>query len=164
MTGSIDITCGDYDEAVSIYNAFSCQILGDHHDIYLETDVFLLAAIFEKFRKVCMNVYKLDPSHFYSAPNLIWDAMHISTEAKFFERSICGGVNGVREIRQPGPTMLSDYDRNEVTTLGGFFDVTSCTQETMPRCDYIWNSKITLQEILKKPEDSTEGVFLLKST
>ena len=34
LTGSIDITSDDYDEAVSIYNAFSCQNLGHYHDIY----------------------------------------------------------------------------------------------------------------------------------
>ena len=26
--------------------------------------------IFQKFRKLCMQVYKLDTAHFYSAPNL----------------------------------------------------------------------------------------------
>ena len=177
LTGSIDITSEDYDEAVSIYNAFSCQNLGEYHDIYLETDVFLLADIFEKSRKVCMNVYKLDPSNFYSAPNLSWDAMLISTEAKlgllddidkllFFERSIRGGVNGVGEVRQfrANNSMLGDYDRNEVTTFGGFFDVTSLyagtMQKLMPRCDYIWNSTITLQEILETPEDSSVGFFV----
>ena len=141
LTGSIDITSEDYDEAVSIYNAFSCQNLGDYHDIHLETDVFLLADIFEKFKKVCMNLYKLDPSNFYSAPNLSWDAMLISTEAKlgllgdidkllFFQRSIRGGVNRVGEVRQfrANNSMLSDYDRNEVTTFGGFFDVTTQVQ------------------------------------
>ena len=110
LTGSIDFTSEDYDEPVSIYNAFSCQNSGDYRDLYLETDVFLLADIFEKFRKVCMNVYKLDPSHFYSAPNLSWGAMLLSTEGKlgllddtdkllFFERSIRGGFNGVGEVR-----------------------------------------------------------------
>ena len=99
--------------------------------------------------------------------------MLISTEAKlgllddndkllFFERSICG-VGEVRQFRANN-SLLSDYDRNEVTTFGGFFDVTSLyagtIQKLMPRCDYIWNSTITLQEILETPEDSSVGFFV----
>ena len=30
----------------------------------------------------------------------------------------------------------------------------------MPRCDYIWNSTVTLQEILETPEDSSVGFFV----
>ena len=59
--------------------------------------------------------------------------------------------------------MLSDYDRNEVTIFGGFFDVTSLyagiMQKLMPRCNYTWNSKTTLQEILETPEDSSLVFF-----
>ena len=30
---------------------------------------------FQNFRKVCMNAYKLDPLHYYTAPGLSWDAL-----------------------------------------------------------------------------------------
>ena len=44
--------------------------MGDYHDLYLETDVILLANVFESFRKVCLDNYGLDPAHFYTAPGL----------------------------------------------------------------------------------------------
>ena len=44
--------------------------MGDYHDLYLKTDVILLANIFESFRKVCSDNYGLDPVHFYTAPGL----------------------------------------------------------------------------------------------
>jgi hypothetical protein len=46
----------------------------DYHDRYLETDVLLLADVFENFRRTCMENYKLDPAHYVSAPSLSWDA------------------------------------------------------------------------------------------
>ena len=68
--------------------------------------MFLLGDIFQKFRKVCMQVYKLDPAHFYSAPNQSWDAMLMTTGVKlelsqdidqllFFEKGIRGGIIGL---------------------------------------------------------------------
>ena len=69
LTGAIDITPSDYQHALNTYQEFGCRNLGDYHD-HLKTDVLLLADIFEKIRNVCLKVYMLDPSHFYSAPNL----------------------------------------------------------------------------------------------
>ena len=49
LSGKIDITFADYQHAVDVYREFSCNNLGDYHDIYLKTDVLILADIFEKF-------------------------------------------------------------------------------------------------------------------
>ena len=70
-----------YGCALEMYIAFHCQNLGDCHDIYLKSDVFNLTDNFQKFREVCMQVHRLDPA-FYSAPNLSWDAMLITTGVK----------------------------------------------------------------------------------
>ena len=61
LTGKADITLQDYQHALDIYKKFGCTNLGDYHDVYLKTDVLLLADIFEKFRSVCLNVYQLHP-------------------------------------------------------------------------------------------------------
>ena len=49
--------------------------MGDYHDLYLKTDVLLLADVFEKFIKTCLDYYGLDPCHYFSFPGLSWDAM-----------------------------------------------------------------------------------------
>ena len=41
------------------------KTFGDYHDLYLKTDVLLLTDIFENFRKLCLDYYKLDPVHYY---------------------------------------------------------------------------------------------------
>ena len=48
---------------------------GDYHDLYLKTDVLLLADVFEKFISTCLEYYVLDPCHYFSSPGLSWDAM-----------------------------------------------------------------------------------------
>ena len=49
--------------------------VGDYHDLYLKRDVLLLANVFEKFIKTCLDYYGLDPSHYFSSPLLSWDTM-----------------------------------------------------------------------------------------
>ena len=46
----------------------------DYHDVYLKSDVLLLADFFEKFRCACLSDYGLDPLHYYTTPGLDWDA------------------------------------------------------------------------------------------
>ena len=64
----------DYQRACKVWNEFGLKNMGDYHDLYLETDVTLLANAFESFRKVCSDNYGLDPAHFYTAPGLAWKA------------------------------------------------------------------------------------------
>ena len=50
------------------------QNLGEYHDLYLKSDILLLAYVFENFRKTCIQYYKLDPCHYFTSPGLAWDA------------------------------------------------------------------------------------------
>ena len=81
LTGKIDITEAQYAQALHIENFFQCQCFGSYHDICLKIDVFILADVFQLLGKVCMKVCFLDPAHFFSAPNLSWGAMLITTRA-----------------------------------------------------------------------------------
>jgi len=54
----------------------------EYHDLYLLTDVVLLADVFENFRDVCLKNYELDPCWYYSAPGLAWDACLKKTEVQ----------------------------------------------------------------------------------
>ena len=42
----------------------------------------MLADVYEKFRDKCIEIYGLDPSYFYSAPGLAWQACLKETEVK----------------------------------------------------------------------------------
>ena len=100
MTG---ISEDDYQHARKVSKEFKIRNLGDYHDLYLRTDVILLANVFEAFRDTCLEHCSLDPVHFYMAPGLAWKACLRKTQVRLelrtdpdmllmFERGIRGGV------------------------------------------------------------------------
>ena len=73
LTGE-GISDEDYERAKKVWEFFDMKTLKDYHDLYNVTDVLLLADVFENFRNICMENYKLDPAHYFTAPGLAWDA------------------------------------------------------------------------------------------
>lgn len=65
----------DYSHAQKVWNDFKCKTIADYHDVYLKTDVLQLADVFENFRDMAMETYRLDPANYLTAPGLAWDAM-----------------------------------------------------------------------------------------
>ena len=64
----------DYRHAKNVFNKFNNNNLGDFHDLYVQSDTLSLADVFTNFRKVCIDIYELDPAHILSAPGLAWQA------------------------------------------------------------------------------------------
>ena len=64
----------DYDHALDVWKQFNLKDTGEYHDLYLKSDVLLLADVFEEFRSVCLENYQLDPAWYYTSPGLAWDA------------------------------------------------------------------------------------------
>ena len=62
----LDITAQDYQHAHQIWQVLQCNTLGDYHDLDIKTDVLLLADVFENFRILCLQTYKLDPAHYFT--------------------------------------------------------------------------------------------------
>ena len=62
------------EHAQTVWKEFGCKTIRDYHDLYNVSDVLLLADIFENFRDVCMDNYKLDPAWYFTSPGLAWDA------------------------------------------------------------------------------------------
>ncbi|XP_043276014.1 uncharacterized protein [Venturia canescens] len=73
----------EYAHALTVWERFSTQTLGEYSDLYLKTDVLLLADIFEHFRNTCLKSYGLDPAYYYTLPGYTWDAMMRYTKIRF---------------------------------------------------------------------------------
>ena len=57
-------TCSedDYGYAQSVRLEFGCRSLSEYMQLYLTTDVCLLADVFQNFRATCHEAYELDPA------------------------------------------------------------------------------------------------------
>ena len=64
-----------YLHAVKFWNNFKMNTMGDCHDNYVKRDVLLITDVFEKFINTCLKHYGLDSCHYFSSPDLRWDAM-----------------------------------------------------------------------------------------
>ena len=93
-----------YQHAQNVSNTFDMRTMGEYHDLYLKSDILLLADVFENFRKTCLQYYKLDPCHYFTSPGLSWDAMLKMTGIKlelitdvdmfhFIEKGLRGGIS-----------------------------------------------------------------------
>ena len=64
----------DYEHARRVWSKFGINNLGEYRDLYLCTDIILLANVLEAFRKICLDNCGLDPAHFYMVLRLTWHA------------------------------------------------------------------------------------------
>lgn len=65
----------DYNHAQRVWETFEIQNMKEYTNLYLKTDILLLADIFENFRISSITLYGLDPAHYHTTPGLSWDAM-----------------------------------------------------------------------------------------
>ena len=63
--------CGGH----SVNHGAGCSRFSDYLDLYLKTDVMLLAEVFEAFRAMCMSNYGLDPCHYFTLPGFACHGM-----------------------------------------------------------------------------------------
>ena len=77
-----EISDSDYEHTQKVWNHFEMKTFREYHDLYLKTDVLLLADVFENFRGVCMENYELDLCWYYTAPGLGWDVCLKKTGVK----------------------------------------------------------------------------------
>ena len=71
----VTVTEAELAWAIEVFELFNCRIIGDYYNLYLTTDVFLLATVVLCFRKVCYKTYGLDCCQYYAALNFSGDAM-----------------------------------------------------------------------------------------
>ena len=148
------ITDEQYQHANKVWNTFHCNTMGDYHDLYLYTDIFLLADIFEAFRKVCLKQYALDPAHYYTVPGLAWDAALKFTQVKldtisdidmyqFVDKGSRGGISMIsHRFAEANNPHLTDYDSDKPNSYIMYQDANNlygyAMTQSLPVSDFQW--------------------------
>jgi hypothetical protein len=170
------ITDADYQHAQRVWEAFGCKTFGDYHDIYLRTDVLLLADVLETFRNTSMKHYGLDPAHYYTAPGMSWDALLKKTRVNlepltdidmhlFFEKGLHGGISMVshRHVKANNP-QVEGHDPEKPTSWIKYDDVNNlygwAMNQMLPVDGFKWASGLQISEVLAAPDDAPEGYVL----
>ena len=62
-----NITDDDCKYTKRVWEDFEIKYLGEYHDLYLHSNMLLLADVFESFWNKFIETFQLDPAHFLSA-------------------------------------------------------------------------------------------------
>ena len=68
------ISDADYAHIKTVCEVFKIKNWDEYHNLYAQSDTFLLADVFESFRNMCLKEYGLNPAHFLTVAGLTWDA------------------------------------------------------------------------------------------
>jgi hypothetical protein len=166
----------DYERAQRVWDHFNMKTLRDYHDLYLETDVLLLADVFENFRKTCLESYKLDPAHYVSAPGLSWDAfLKKSGEEvelvsdmdmfQFFEKGIRGGTSYIAHRHSTANNKyMKTHDEEAEEKYLMYLDANNlygwAMSQPLPNGDFKWEEDLDSIKIEDYQEDSQRGMVL----
>ena len=172
-----DITDEDYQHAINVWNTFGCKTLRDYHNLYLKSDVLLLADVFENFRKTCLHHYQLDPTHHYTSPGLAWDAclkttgQHLQLLSDYdmlmmFERGIRGGITHIsKRYAEANNKYMKDYNPKKETSYIQYLDANNlygwAMSQQLPTHGFKWMKNITIEqvdEILDKANHSMSNL------
>ncbi|XP_060861776.1 uncharacterized protein LOC132938774 [Metopolophium dirhodum] len=167
----------DYIHAKNVWHTFDIKTLGEYSDLYLKTDVSILADVFENFRDLCLSTLELDPAHYMTAPGFAFDCMLKYTKVKlsrlkeynmllFFEKSIRGGIcqSTKRYVKANIPNIEGlDYNANEPITWITYLDCVNLYGKSMltelPFKDFEWVDDLNI-DVTKIADDSEVGYIL----
>ena len=152
--------------------------LGEYHDLYLRTDVLLLADVFENFRSTCLSHYRLDPFHYFSLPGLSWDALLRMTKINldlisdtdqqlFIEKGIRGGISTITHRHaEANNKYMKNYNPEVESSYIMYLDANNlygwAMSQSLPTGDFKWLDPAEYEDFILEnyTDDTKKGVIL----
>ena len=135
-------------------------------EIYLKSDVLLLACVFEKFIKVSVNEFRINPLYCVSLPGYTWQCglkytgiilqtLQDKDMILLLENNIRGGISSVmgnRYIKSDGNKKILYIDANSLYSHS--------MSEPLPYDEIKFDQNVELEDILNTPDDSDIGCLI----
>ena len=135
-------------------------------ELYLKGDAILLADVFEKFIKISIEEYEINPLYCVSLPGYTWQCgmkytgINLQTLQDkdmilLLENNIRGGilsVMGDRYVESDDSKCILDIDANNLYGHS--------MSEPLPYDEIKFDKNVTLEAILNTPDDSNIGYFV----
>ena len=168
----------DYTHAQNVWNTFKLQTMGEYHNLYLKSDILLLADVFENFRRTCIQYYKLDPCHYFTSPGLSWDAMLKMTNIKlelmtdinmfqFIEKGMRGGISYIaNRYGKANNKYMKEYDEKAPSKYIMYLDANNlygwAMSQYLPTGGFKWMTEKQINKInlAQYNENSEKGLIL----
>ena len=171
-----EISESEYAHAQKVWETFKIKNMGQYHDLYLKTDVLLLADIFENFREQYLHTYGLDPAHYVSLPSSSWDAMQKMTGVRldlltdvdmfnFIEKGMRGGISTItHRYALANNKYMKNYDPQKESSYIPYLDANNlygwAMSQKLPTGDFRWVPSPEYINLDSYDENSAKGLIL----
>ena len=161
-------------------STFNIKNIGYYHDLYVQVDTLLLSDIFEDFRDMCLEIYKLDPTYFVRAPGLAWQACLKMTNVELelltdidmlqmFEQGIRGGISqAIHRYAKANNKYMKNYNKDVVSSYLMCLDANNlygwAMCKKLPVGNFQWAKilKIYSEEFIKRYDENSDNRYLLE--
>ena len=135
-------------------------------EIYLKSDVLLLACVFEKFIKVSINEFGINPLYCVSLPGYTWQCglkysgINLQTLQDegmilLLENNIRGGISSVM-----GDRYIKSDENKKILYIDANNLYGHSMSQSLPYDEIKFDNNIKLEDILYTPDDSDIGCFI----
>ena len=134
--------------------------------IYLKCDVLLLACVFEKFLKVSVNEFGINPLYCVSLPGYTWQCGLKYTRINLqtlqdkdmillLENNIRGGISSVM-----GDRYVKSDDNKKILYIDANIFFGHSMSQPLPFDEIKFEKNVKLEDVLDTPDDSDIGYFV----
>ena len=171
-----EISEEEYAHAQKVWETFGIENMGQYHDLYLKSDVLLLADIFENFREQYLHTYGLDPAHYVSLPSSSLDSAFKMTGVRldlisdvdmfnFIEKGTRGGISTItHRYALANNKYMKNYDPHKESSHIIYSDANNlygwAMIQKLPTGDFRWVPSPEYINLDSYDENSSKGLIL----
>ena len=156
----------EIDRTREIIKKFNIKNGKELTELYLKSDVILLADVFEKFIKISVEEYGINPLYCVSLPSYTWQCGLKHTDINLqtlqdkdmillLENNILGGISSVM-----GDRYIKSDDNKKILYIDANNLYGHSMSQYLPYDEIKFDNTVKLEDILNTPDDSDIGYFI----